>query len=855
MLKRSSFVFGVILSIAIFGLGCVSALSQNVYYVRAGAPGGNGSDWNNAYASLPATLQRGATYYVSGGSYPSYTFNTAQSGTTVITVKKATVSDHGSDTGWDSSYGTSQAVFTSPFQVFKGYFVLDGQYRNEGNWFSGADYGFKIQHKGDFTHLIIRDAGGNVTCPNVTIKYLYVAAQIGKLGSRPYAIDCDTYSSTIRNSGYVFSRVYVEGSNNPFFVRNTIDPLIEYCASEKTCGDATYHGEVVNRFYSGNGVRGGGVVRYCHFRNCYDGTSGYPAGGGTGVIAISETSGMEIYGNIFESYYVGDGAIAAGWVNNNIKVYNNTFIKGIQGSGALVRFTSTGASVSGNVANNNLAVNCPNSTYNGAGTAAFNSTATTSALVNYAAGDYRLAQSLPGGTGLPLPFDTDFAGNTRGVDGVWDLGAYEYTGIPDTIPPVISNTGASAVTSSSAVITWNTDETASTIVEYGPTTTYGFTAANPSQVKVHAITLINLTSDTVYNYRVRSTDLAGNTATSGNYSLATGVADNAEPTIALTAPASGGNLSNTVTLSATASDNVGIVGVKFFIGGSEVFDDAISPYSFSWDSRWVNNGSQQVYAQARDAAGNVSWSGTNNITVVNPLAALPSPVAYWNFDEGGGNSATDNLANNILTLRNGAATTASGRFGTGLLLDGINDRADAPNSTSLSVGGSAMSVAAWVKLENQNSWQQILVKVKETGAFTAPYFAWHLFGGHASATQWTPMFQLLNASEASANVISSTGVDYGEWVHVVGTYDGATVRIYVNGVQRGSAAQTGNILVYNQPLYIGAQGFPGEFAKGVIDEVRIYSQALSASQVQSLFVQNPTTSTVAPPSGLHVVLF
>lgn len=397
----------------------------NVRYVRVGATGNNsGSDWNNAYTSLPASLLRDYTYYVAAGSYPAFTFNTAHSGTLVTTVKKATSNEHGTDTGWNNLYA-GQTVFASPCLVYRGYFVFDGSYRNEGNWFDGNSYGFKIKHNNDFTHLIIRDNSGNISIPNVTVKYLYVAAQIGVLGSRPYAIDTDTYSSTIRNPGYIFSRVYVEGSNNPFFVRNTIDPLIEYCASEKTSGSATYHGEVVNRFYSSSGVRGGGIVRYCHFRNCYDGTSGYPKGGGTGVIAISETSGMEIYGNIFESYYVGDGGIAAGWPNKNIKVYNNTFINGVQGSGALVRFSVSGGS--GNVAYNNLAVNCANNTYNGQGTFGFNSIEPASIFVNFNNKDYHLIRKTTiSGTTLSSPFNIDPDKKTRASDGFWDIGAYEF---------------------------------------------------------------------------------------------------------------------------------------------------------------------------------------------------------------------------------------------------------------------------------------------------------------------------------------------------------------------------------------------------------------------------------------------
>jgi hypothetical protein len=183
------------------------------------------------------------------------------------------------------------------------------------------------------------------------------------------------------------------------------------------------------------------------------------------------------------------------------------------------------------------------------------------------------------------------------------------------------------------------------------------------------------------------------------------------------------------------------------------------------------------------------------------------------------------------------------------VLDGINARADAPNSSSLDIKGKAISVAAWVKLESQGTWQQIVVKVKETGAFTPPYFAWHLFGTHISSTQWRPQFQLLT-STGKVDVSSSLNVNYGEWVHVVGVYDGSAVRIYVNGTDRGSAALSGNIVSYNQPLYIGAHGLPGEFAKGLIDEVRIYSQALSAMEVAALYDLIPPTAPAAP-AGLR----
>lgn len=422
-------------------LMCVTIAYGANRYVRSDATGAaNGSDWNNAYTSLPTTLQRGDTYYVADGNYPSYTFNTPQSGTLVVTVKKASASDHGTDLGWVPEHGDGQAVFASLIQVQKGYFVLDGQYRNESNWFDGNSYGFKIQHNGNWQHLIIRDQNALVAVPDVTIKYLYIAAIVGQLppggqGFRPYAIDTDTYSSTIRNVNYMLSRVYVDGSNNPFFVRTLTKPTVEYCASWRTSGSSTFHGENINRFYS---ETGGGIIRYNHIRDAYNGVSGYPAGGGTACIVFAETSGAEVYGNIIENYYCGDGAIGAGWNNSNLKVYNNTFIGGGTNT-PTVNFPSleSGKTGVGNEAYNNLTVNCVQVSYNGIGTFGSNMTESSSIFVNYAARDYRLARhTTVSGRALPSPYNIDLAGNTRGSGGLWDIGAFQYGNLNTN--PVIS---------------------------------------------------------------------------------------------------------------------------------------------------------------------------------------------------------------------------------------------------------------------------------------------------------------------------------------------------------------------------------------------------------------------------------
>lgn len=754
----------LILPILLLSASLCSAANR---YVRAGATGaGTGTDWTDAYSALPATLVRGDTYYVAGGTYPGYSFTTAASGATLITVKKATTSDHGTETGWVSSYGTSQAVWTGYFHIYRSNLVLDGQVRNESDWFAGAAYGFKIQNTGGFDNLThMKIANGETPCTNITVKYMFVAAIVGRLppvgqSYRPYAIDTENYSTSLRNTGIVMHRVFVDGGNNPFFMRTTKDVIVEYCASDRTCGTPGpgFHGECINLFYVN-----GATARYNHLRNAYNGVSGYPAGGGSACIVVASSSSAYIYGNICESYLCGDGGIASGWPNSGIKVYNNTFINGVQGSGSLVRLTIYEGNT-GNEAYNNLAVNCANSGYSGLGSFGNNASLPTSALVNHAGGNYRLAAATVAGRTLGSPYTTDRLGTTRGADGNWDLGAYEF-------------------------------------------------------------------------------------------SASGGVGDTNVPTVSITAPTNNAVISNSVSFTANASDDTGVSGVQFYVNNVEIADDTASAYATTWDTTIYANGVYSIRARARDAAGNFGYSGTNSVSISNVVAAPSAPI-YWPLSEDTGTISTDEGAANVLTF-NGNAAWDDGRIGAGISFDGTGDYLTAPNSSSLNIGDADFTAACWVKLTNQSTWQQILAKVKAEGSFTSPYFSWHLFAGHNSTTNFTPMFQVVNASSVSVNIASSVQVLYGDWVHLVGVYDGVNVKIYVNGTLRGTAAQTGNVLQYTQPFYVGAHGGPGEYMKGVIDEIRIYDDAFTAAQVLELYQTTPPETSppqvVIEPVGFELI--
>ena len=92
----------------------------------------------------------------------------------------------------------------------------------------------------------------------------------------------------------------------------------------------------------------------------------------------------------------------------------------------------------------------------------------------------------------------------------------------DTTPPIISNVRTANVQATNAQVLWDTNEAATSQVEYGLTTSYGnLTTEDPALVTAHTVQLANLTANTLYHYRVKSKDAAGNPATSGDYTFTT----------------------------------------------------------------------------------------------------------------------------------------------------------------------------------------------------------------------------------------------------------------------------------------------------------------------------------------------
>ncbi len=135
--------------------------------------------------------------------------------------------------------------------------------------------------------------------------------------------------------------------------------------------------------------------------------------------------------------------------------------------------------------------------------------------------------------------------------------------------------------------------------------------------------------------------------------------DTTPPTVSITAPSNGATVKGTATVTATASDNVGVVGVQFLLddGANGSADVTTAPYSISWNTATASDGSHKITAIARDAAGNRSpVSAPVTVTVANNTAPPPASTRFEDTDPSVVYSGPGWRADKYAALSNGGAT-------------------------------------------------------------------------------------------------------------------------------------------------------------------------------------------------------
>jgi hypothetical protein len=319
-------------------------------YVRQDATGRNdGSDWANAYTSLPQALIRGDTYYVADGAYAGRTFSTPASGTTLITIKKATPADHGTSSGWIDAHGDGQATFSGQFRFTTGYWLVDGATGGgaENSWV--GKFGFKITESASTILLI-----DNASARNVTVRHIdMVGKGRATLGSDP---DFNRGIAVWGAPNVTLSYYRMTGIGSAPFMLSASNFVAEHGWVVSFFGDASAHSELASIWNFAGGL-GDTTFRYNLITDIQS------TGGLMWDNSSNNGAQLMVYGNVFykpagASWDRANGLIG-GWTGGNgeqfrnAKVYNNTFINVDQ------QTLSTFPNIySGNVAYNNIFYNC-----------------------------------------------------------------------------------------------------------------------------------------------------------------------------------------------------------------------------------------------------------------------------------------------------------------------------------------------------------------------------------------------------------------------------------------------------------------------------------------------------------------
>ena len=209
-------------------------------------------------------------------------------------------------------------------------------------------------------------------------------------------------------------------------------------------------------------------------------------------------------------------------------------------------------------------------------------------------------------------------------------------------------------------------------------------------------------------------DAAGNfTSSSVSVNVSNVAADTTAPAVGLSAPVSGATVVSTVTVSATASDNVGVAGVQFTLDNVNLgIEDTTSPYAIAWNTTTATNGSHTLRAIARDAAGNRQTSASRTVTVNNPTPDTTGPVVAISAP------TANSTVTGTLTV-SAAATDNVGVVGVQFTLDGATlgvEDTGAPFattwvSTSASAGIHTLRAVARDAAGNRTTSAGVLVTV------------------------------------------------------------------------------------------------------------------------------------------------
>lgn len=334
--------------------------------------------------------------------------------------------------------------------------------------------------------------------------------------------------------------------------------------------------------------------------------------------------------------------------------------------------------------------------------------------------------------------------------------------------------------------------------------------------KITSATLNNLDAGKSYYFAVTAYNAAG---TESPYSNVVSVSEATPPTVSITSPASNTTISGTVSVAASATDNVGVTKVEYYLNGTLKSTDTSTPYVYSLSTASLASGTYTLMAKAYDAAGNIGQSGNVSVTVVNdttaPTVSLTSPVN--NATVSGTTTITATAGDNV-----GVSKVEFYRSGVLLSATNVAPYSYGWNTTTVANGSYTLTAKAYDNTGNVAQSANVLVTVNNPVAdTTAP-----------SVAVTAPVNNTSVSGTVSVTASASDNVGVSK------------VEFYINSVL--AATDSASPFAYSWNTGLVPNGTYSVMAKA-------YDAAGNVGQ--SAFVTANVNNTTTPPAGTITAVF
>lgn len=270
------------------------------------------------------------------------------------------------------------------------------------------------------------------------------------------------------------------------------------------------------------------------------------------------------------------------------------------------------------------------------------------------------------------------------------------------------------------------------------------------------------------------------------------------------------------------------------------------PIGAAGDMIFNTDESVMQYCNAED------WVAIGNGLNTVPIRGL---AGHWKLDEQSGDTIADSAGSNTGTWTDGADEdvtdeTTSGQINTALVFDGVNDFISIPDDPTLNPSDD-YTLAAWFFINNENaSYGAHKIISKDLNGTNSAYEMDMNEPEKSLRCSFSPTSGGVQTAESSDDT-----VEYGAWYHGACVYNSTTntLKAYLNGVLEDTDDTTGFTPdTVSEPVRIGRQRHAGseEYMDGSIDDVRIYTEALTDSEIAALYAKTSPSALTVPTADL-----